>query len=102
MVMHYLLGEHEVAERLQTLNSLWSVRGNALVCTLEFAGFPEAVDFVSRLVPGCESMDHHPDISISWRRVTLSLSTHSAGGITSADFALAAAIDAITETMDGN
>ncbi len=48
--------------------------------------FPAAVDFVNRLVPGAERADHHPDIQINYKRVTLSYSTHSEGGLTAKDF----------------
>lgn len=64
----------------------WKLEGNALVKQYVFAGFPEAVAFVDRLVPGAEAADHHPDITINYRRVTLSYSTHSEGGITAKDF----------------
>ncbi len=75
----------EVARRLQGLDG-WRRDGDALVKQFTFAGFPEAVQFVNRLVPGAEAADHHPDISINYRRVTLSYSTHSEGGITPLDF----------------
>ena len=52
---------------------------------LVFRGFPEAVAFVQRLVPEAEQADHHPDITINYRRVTLAYSTHSEGGVTLKD-----------------
>ena len=58
-----------------------------------FGGFPDAVAFVSRLVPGAEAADHHPDITINYRRVTLSYTTHSEGGVTDKDFDGAALAD---------
>jgi 4a-hydroxytetrahydrobiopterin dehydratase len=48
-----------------------------------------SVDFVNRLVPPAEEMGHHPDLEISWNRVTVTLSTHSQRGLTEADFELA-------------
>jgi 4a-hydroxytetrahydrobiopterin dehydratase len=79
------LGREEIDRRLRDLAG-WRLEGEALVKQFTFAGFPEAVAFVSRLVPGAESADHHPDITINYKRVTLSYSTHSEGGITAKDF----------------
>ena len=64
----------------------WALEGNAIRKQFTFRGFPEAVAFVSRLVPDAEAADHHPDITINYRRVTLSYSTHSEGGLTMKDF----------------
>ena len=54
-----------------------------------------SVDFVNRLTPIAEEMNHHPDLAISWNKVNVSLSTHSEGGITENDFELAAKIDSV-------
>ena len=86
------LSTSEVRERLRALGG-WRLEGNAIVKQFTFAGFPEAVAFVSRLVPGAEAADHHPDITINYKRVTLSFSTHSEGGLTEKDFAGAAAAE---------
>lgn len=87
-----ILGNEEVDRRLAAL-PLWARHGEAIVRRISFAGFPEAVAFVSRLVPLAESADHHPDISINYRHVTLSYTTHSEGGITEKDLAGASAVD---------
>ena len=79
-----LLSESEVAGHLKALEG-WAAERGALQKTFVFAGFPEAVAFVGRLVPEAESADHHPDISINYRRVTLRWITHSEGGITIKD-----------------
>ncbi len=71
----------------------WSRRGEVLTRTYQFRNFSEAMDFVNRVADEAESADHHPDIDIRYSKVTLSLSTHSAGGITDNDIALAKAID---------
>ena len=71
----------------------WTLEGNTITKRFTFAGFPEAVAFVGRLVPGAESADHHPDIAINYKRVTLSYSTHSEGGLTVKDFDGAAMAD---------
>lgn len=64
----------------------WTLEGNTIRKQFTFKGFPEAVAFVARLVPDAEAADHHPDITINYRRVTLSYSTHSEGGLTTKDF----------------
>ncbi len=65
----------------------WTRRGQVIERQFEFAGFPEAVAFVGRLVPGAEAADHHPDLTINYRKVTVSYSTHDAGGLTAKDLA---------------
>jgi 4a-hydroxytetrahydrobiopterin dehydratase len=86
------LSDREVAERLARVNG-WTREGDAIHKQYTFAGFPEAVAFVNRLAPEAEAADHHPDILISYKRVTLTYSTHSEGGLTEKDFAGAAAAD---------
>ena len=86
------LSPDDVRQRLAALPG-WRLDANAIVRQFTFAGFPEAVAFVSRLVPGAESADHHPDITINYRRVTLSYTTHSEGGLTDKDFAGASAAE---------
>ena len=75
----------------------WSRRGEVLTRTYQFRNFTEAMSFVNRVADAAESADHHPDIDIRYSKVTLTLSTHSAGGITENDLALAKAIDASDE-----
>jgi 4a-hydroxytetrahydrobiopterin dehydratase len=87
-----VLSEADVLERLRALDG-WRLDGNTIVKRFTFAGFPEAVTFVNRLVPDAEAADHHPDLTINYRRVTVSYSTHSEGGITEKDFAGAAAAE---------
>ena len=79
-----LLSESEIAAELKRLEG-WTLDGNSIRKQFTFQGFPEAVAFVQRLVPECEAADHHPDITINYRRVTLSWSTHSEGGLTMKD-----------------
>ncbi|HSK10837.1 MAG TPA: 4a-hydroxytetrahydrobiopterin dehydratase [Vicinamibacterales bacterium] len=92
-----LLGREEIERRLREREG-WRLEGDAIVRQFTFPGFPEAVAFVNRLVPGCEAADHHPDVTINYKRVTLSYSTHSEGGITEKDFAGAAAADALAHS----
>ena len=80
------LSRDEITRRLQTVPG-WSLKDDAISKQFTFKGFPEAVAFVNRLVPEAEAADHHPDIQINYKRVTLSYSTHSEGGLTDKDFA---------------
>ena len=74
----------------------WQVGDGRLVRDVEAPTFPAAIEWVVLIAEAAESMDHHPDIDIRWRRLHLELSTHSAGGrITDLDVALADRIDAI-------
>jgi 4a-hydroxytetrahydrobiopterin dehydratase len=79
-----LLNDAEIEKHLTSLKG-WTRDGNAMKKQFTLSGFPDAVAFVQRLVPDCEAADHHPDITINYRRVTLSYSTHSEGGITLKD-----------------
>ena len=81
-----LLTQDEITSRLAELDG-WALEGTAITKQFTFAGFPEAVAFVQRLVPDAEAADHHPDVTISYRRVRLTYSTHSEGGLTPKDFA---------------
>jgi len=85
----------EAEKRIKSLNG-WTLDGQSIRKQFTFAGFPEAVAFVSRLVPGAEAADHHPDVLINYKRVTLTYSTHSEGGLTEKDFAGAAMADKVS------
>ena len=80
------LSKTEVEQRVTSLNG-WTLDGDAIKKQYTFGGFPEAMAFVNRLAPEAEAADHHPDIHISYKRVTLTYSTHSEGGLTAKDFA---------------
>jgi len=86
------LSREDVERRVQTLAG-WTLDRDTIRKQFTFADFPAAVAFVNRLAPEAEAADHHPDILISYKRVTLSYSTHSEGGLTEKDFAGAAAAD---------
>jgi 4a-hydroxytetrahydrobiopterin dehydratase len=64
----------------------WELADNAITRTFKFTDFAEAIAFVVRLGFAAEAADHHPDIDIRYKRVTLSYSTHSEGGLTEKDF----------------
>ena len=88
------LAEKEVLDRLKKLNG-WVIEKGRLHKEFVFKGFLEAVGFVDRVASVAESMDHHPDIDIRYKKVNLSVVTHSEGGLTEKDFNLARKIDAI-------
>jgi 4a-hydroxytetrahydrobiopterin dehydratase len=88
------LGDAEIEARLGELEG-WERRGESIAKTYERGDFVGSVRFVGALVDPAEEMGHHPDLEISWDKVTVSLSTHSAGGLTANDFELAGRIDAL-------
>ncbi len=89
-----LLADDDVTARLQELAG-WERDGSAITRTFKFDDFVGSVEFVNRITPGAEEMNHHPDLAISWNKVTVTLSTHSQGGLTENDFELAKRIDAV-------
>jgi 4a-hydroxytetrahydrobiopterin dehydratase len=89
-----LLSDEEIEQRLGDLEG-WEREGDAIRKSFERGDFKGSVDFVNKLTPVAEDMNHHPDLSISWDTVTVSITTHSEGGLTGNDFELAAGIDAL-------
>jgi 4a-hydroxytetrahydrobiopterin dehydratase len=71
----------------------WNLKDEAIGKQYTWPSFPDAIKFVNQVANLAEQADHHPDILINYRRVTLTLSTHSEGGITQKDFDLAAQIE---------
>ena len=74
----------------------WSRRGDSITKTFTFERFPNAIAFVDRVAVLAEEMNHHPDIDIRYTKVTMTLSTHDAGGITRSDLTLAERIESAT------
>ena len=89
-----LLTSDQVRSKLHELKG-WSQAGTAITKKMELKDFVHAMGFVNSVALLAEGMDHHPDIDIRWNKVTLTLSTHSAGGLTENDFKLAKAIDGL-------
>jgi 4a-hydroxytetrahydrobiopterin dehydratase len=87
------LDDGEIARRLAQLQG-WTRAGDAMRKQYRFGGFKAAMAFVNAVADKAEARDHHPDILVQYDRVTLTLSTHSAGGLTARDFDLAGEIDA--------
>jgi 4a-hydroxytetrahydrobiopterin dehydratase len=88
------LSDNDIRTRMAGLTG-WTVEGNALVRTYTLSGFPDAVAFVARLGFDAEAADHHPDLTINYKRVRVAWSTHSDGGISEKDFAGVAQSDAV-------
>ena len=87
-----LLSDEDIERRLAELEG-WSRDGETIAKSFDLGDFKGSVDFVNRLTPVAEEMNHHPDLEISWSKVTVRISTHSEGGLTANDFELAAQID---------
>ena len=88
------LSYDEIEQRLGDLAD-WSLEGDQIRKTFQLASFPMAIAFVTQVGFLAEAANHHPDIDIRWRKVTLVLTTHDAGGLSAKDFDLAAQIDEI-------
>jgi 4a-hydroxytetrahydrobiopterin dehydratase len=89
-----LLSDSEIESRLEALAG-WERQQDAIVKTFELADFVGSVEFVRKLVGPAEELGHHPDLSISWNKVRVTITTHAAGGLTANDFELARRIDAV-------
>jgi 4a-hydroxytetrahydrobiopterin dehydratase len=91
-----MLMEKLTASQIKTsLSSVpdWKKKGAAITRTYQFKDFPAAIKFVNAVAKPAEKAWHHPDIDIRWNKVTLTLSTHDAGGLTEKDFSLAKQFD---------
>ena len=88
------LSDSEIDERLGGLDG-WERSGDAIVKHFDNGDFKGSVDFVNGLTPVAEEMNHHPDLEISWKTVTVTITTHSEGGLTDGDFALARRIESL-------
>ena len=89
-----LLSDEEIDRRLRDLDG-WEREGDAIARSFDRGDFVGSVRFVDAIVEPAEEMGHHPDLEISWATVTIRISSHSEGGLTAADFELAARIDAL-------
>ena len=89
------LEDNQIAPALATVPD-WARQGDAIVRTFQFKDFPAAVKFVGAVAGLAEQAWHHPDIDIRWNKVTLTLTTHDAGGLTQKDFDLARQFDRLS------
>jgi 4a-hydroxytetrahydrobiopterin dehydratase len=92
--MAELLTDEEITSRLDGLE--WTLEGEEIVRERKFKDFAEAMAFVNRVAEEAEEANHHPDILVhGWNKVRLSLTNHSAGGLTEADFEMAKKFDGV-------
>ena len=89
-----LLSESAIQQQMTALPG-WQVEGTELGKELRFPSYLDGIEFVRRVAGLAEEMNHHPDLFVGWRKVTVRLSTHSAGGLTGLDFALAGEIASV-------
>ncbi|MEM1083574.1 MAG: 4a-hydroxytetrahydrobiopterin dehydratase [Verrucomicrobiota bacterium] len=94
--MSDLLENEEIESALKKLPA-WEIEGKAITRTVEFEEFMEGIDFVNLLADVAEEAQHHPDITINYTRVVISLTTHDAGGVTEADLELAQRVDHLVD-----
>lgn len=90
-----LLSDSEIEAKLTGLDG-WARADDAISKVFECGDFVGSVRFVESLVEPAEGMNHHPDLAISWDKVTVTISTHSEGGLTAADFELAGKVNALS------
>ena len=86
------LSGDEISEGLKNLNN-WDVEGEKLAKNLEFETYMSGVDFACRVAQIADGMDHHPDLEIGYKKVRISVNTHSVGGLSPYDLELARQID---------
>ena len=92
-----LLDDEQIQQALAGV--AWSRQGDQITRTVELADFRAAMAFVNQVADLANRLDHHPDITISWNRVGLSVSTHDSGGLTALDFELAQGVDALDPAL---
>ena len=85
------LNQTEIDQKIQTLPQ-WQQQDQTITRTFKFKNFVQAIDFVNKLVKPAEAAQHHPDLEISYNKVTVSLTSHDAGGLTQKDFDMAQTI----------
>jgi 4a-hydroxytetrahydrobiopterin dehydratase len=97
--MAQLLSDSEIQEKAAQLEG-WEVEGKELKRTMEFKDFVTAIDFVNKLVEPAEAAGHHPDLAISYNKVTVALTSHDAGGLTEKDFEMAQVLSNLNKTSN--
>ncbi|HJQ42829.1 MAG TPA: 4a-hydroxytetrahydrobiopterin dehydratase [Jatrophihabitantaceae bacterium] len=97
--MPTVLDQSQIEEKLAARHPDWQGGTDKLARSIEFANFLTAVEFINRIAPRCEELDHHPDLALRWRWVDVELSTHSAGGVTDLDITLAGIVDEVASGL---
>ena len=90
-----LLTEPQITAELATVPA-WTRDGNSIITVTQRKDFRDSLLYIGAVAYLAERANHHPDVTIQWNKVTLTLSTHSAGGLTASDFALARQISALS------
>jgi len=98
--MEKAMSRPDTEQRVKDLGG-WELAGDTITRQFTFAGFPDAVAFVVRVGFAAEAADHPPDLLVNYKRVRVTYSTHSAGGLTDKDFAGAAAAASIADRLGG-
>jgi 4a-hydroxytetrahydrobiopterin dehydratase len=93
--MSAVLSDAELQQALQKLPG-WKKNGNAIERNFQFANFVQAMDFVNQIAEAAEAVNHHPDIHISYNKVTMALVSHDSGGVTQRDIRMAGKINELT------
>ena len=93
-----LLSDEEIDGRLRDLDG-WEREGDAIARSFDRGDFVGSVRFVDAIVEPAEEMGHHPDLSVSWSKVRVSITTHAAGGLTANDFELAKRIEGVATSQ---
>jgi 4a-hydroxytetrahydrobiopterin dehydratase len=93
-MMSTVLSDAEIQQALQGLPG-WTKNGNAIERTFQFGNFVESMDFVNEIAEAAEAVNHHPDIHVSYNKVTLVLVSHDSGGVTQRDVRMAGKINEI-------
>ena len=94
-----VLDQAAIDDGLAVCHPDWTGTPQKLARSIEFATFLTAAEFVNRIAPRCEELDHHPDLALKWRWVEIELSTHSAGGVTVKDLELAGIVDEVATEL---
>jgi len=89
------LSQQTIDQKLEKTDD-WTENNDSIQRTFQFNGFNESMDFVNKVASHAEEVQHHPDILIRFNKVTLTLSTHDAGGITDKDFEFAKFADSVS------
>ena len=89
-----LLSDEQIGERLSGLEG-WTRDGDVITKTFVNRDFVGSVEFVRALVEPAEELGHHPDLEVSWDKVTVAITNHAEGGLTEADFELAGRLEAL-------
>jgi 4a-hydroxytetrahydrobiopterin dehydratase len=97
--MTTVLDQPQIDQQLRSRHPDWTGSPEKLARSIEFADFLTAVEFINRLAPRCEELDHHPDLALRWRWVDVELTSHEAGGVTADDMTLAGIVDEVAAEL---